>query len=768
MANLEVKNQIIQLYKTNRAKYDDASKSIKKYRAEFLKDFGPDKLKQMNPDELLNRLCFQNGNMDDMMHRLELDEELRQWFGSIKGAGQAMLSYLISREKDGKWYYRERNPQKRTTLIKTQISKESAKTVAINIRDLLVFASNKLINSLLESVGDYQNLGKVFYNKCRVLGLPNEICDSLWFRKYLHIVCPDKMSSWYAKGYFKRAFDMLGLTWHDDIYATVGEVAVFARECNVPLGIFETIVGADIGLPDKKNSMTTIGNKKTRGNNMPETNSSQIPLNQILYGAPGTGKTYSTIIKAMEILENDGGDYGFNISKERYDELHGKFNDLKKQGRVEFVTFHQSMSYEDFVEGIRPVLDNETSLGYRRVDGIFKKIAERANAKADHQKYSKKEIPANARIFKMSLGSGIENAVFEFCMENSVIANNYGGDIDFSNAKNRRDVEKLVKDNKLDNFARTAMNFLRCEMKPGDIVLIANGKSEIAAIAEITGDYVFNPEADIEYKHFRNVNWISHEAIPVSAIVKGKKFSMQSVYELDKKDIDIKVLNSLITGDAPQNKNYVLVIDEINRGNISKIFGELITLIESTKRIGAEEELTITLPYSQESFGVPQNLYIIGTMNTADRSIAAIDIALRRRFKFIPVLPDANLIDQEIDGIKVRAVFEELNNKINALLDEDHLIGHSFFKKCNSVQMLKDVWFNEIMPLMKEYFWGDWDKLKIVLGNDFVIKRNIADKSVKNLISEDEFWQFEKIENFDNNRFVEAINKLAEQTEQAE
>lgn len=765
MANLEVKNQIIQLYKTNRAKYDDASKSIKKYRAEFLNDFGPDKLKNMKPADLLNRLCFQNGNMDDMMHRLEYDDNLTRFFGNIQGNPKAKLGYLISKDNN-QWHYWKKNPTDAKKLASDTIDINKARKIAEKIRDFLVFASDEIESNELKTVEEYKKLGTTFQNKCNKLGLPEKFYEQIWIRKYLRIVHINKMSSWYAKDYFKRAFDMLGLTWHDDIYATVGEVAVFARECKVPLGIFETIVGADIGLPDKENSMTTIGNKKTRGNNMPETNSSQIPLNQILYGAPGTGKTYSTIIKAMEILENDGGDYGFNISKERYDELHGKFNDLKKQGRVEFVTFHQSMSYEDFVEGIRPVLDNETSLGYRRVDGIFKKIAERANAKADHQKYSKKEIPANARIFKMSLGSGIENAVFEFCMENSVIANNYGGDIDFSNAKNRRDVEKLVKDNKLDNFARTAMNFLRCEMKPGDIVLIANGNSEIVAIAEITGDYVFNPEADIEYKHFRNVNWISHETIPVSAIVKGKKFSMKSVYEL--KDIDIKVLNSLITGDAPQNKNYVLVIDEINRGNISKIFGELITLIESTKRIGAEEELTITLPYSQESFGVPQNLYIIGTMNTADRSIAAIDIALRRRFKFIPVLPDANLIDQEIDGIKVRAVFEKLNNKINALLDEDHLIGHSFFKKCNSVQMLKDVWFNEIMPLMKEYFWGDWDKLKIVLGNDFVIKRNIADKSVKNLISEDEFWQFEKIENFDNNRFVEAINKLAEQTEQAE
>ena len=157
---------------------------------------------------------------------------------------------------------------------------------------------------------------------------------------------------------------------------------------------------------------------------------------------------------------------------------------------------------------------------------------------------------------------------------------------------------------------------------------------------------------------------------------------------------------------------------------------------------------------------MPKNLYIIGTMNTADRSIAAIDIALRRRFKFTPVLPDARLIPETVENIKLRAVFNTMNQKINAMLDDGHLIGHSFWMKCKSVQDVKNSWFDEIMPLMNEYFFGDWEKLQYVLGADFVKSESVSDTTGQNLIGDDKSWRFVKSDEVSDADFVDYINKL--------
>lgn len=422
------------------------------------------------------------------------------------------------------------------------------------------------------------------------------------------------------------------------------------------------------------------------------------PLNQILYGPPGTGKTYSTILKSCAIirgiteeqLEREVAQTGFKKLKEEYDEY-------VKNKDVVFTTFHQSTSYEDFIEGIKPNLKSDNSeddtsddlrsdgVDYTLEKGVFRQVVTRAEKKTSVKKGFD------------TLWGGFYNFLTK--ADNSLVFRSVESEL-------RLEKEELTE-------TSVSVRFLKSFTPENDegtrTFKVSKNMIERLFEANILG----TDENKLGRKETAEV------------LGKGRATYAYAVY---KSFFKYARDNGAFTTD--EKKNYVLIIDEINRGNVSAIFGELITLLEPTKRLGQDEELKVTLPYSKDEFGVPSNLHIIGTMNTADRSVEALDTALRRRFDFTEMPPKPELIKTE--GNKVHEVtvnktsfnlveiLKVINRRIEVLLDRDHLIGHSFFMKVTKdVRTLKSAFSKEIIPLLQEYFYGDYGKISLVLGTGF-------------------------------------------------
>ena len=421
------------------------------------------------------------------------------------------------------------------------------------------------------------------------------------------------------------------------------------------------------------------------GKTMPKSTQKQA-LNQILYGSPGTGKTYNTINKAIEIIDSDF----YQQNKYNREALKEKFEEYKKAGQIEFITFHQSFSYEEFVEGIKAET-SEDNISYEVKSGVFKKLSNKA-----------------LQNFNQSNG----------------------------NIKNKKDFETVFKELILD------------KLKDDEKLEIRMKKSSFF-IKEVDENKISFDKSGGESQHVLLIKNLKnmYEAEENKIIIGGLSQYYNPLLEYLLKNSEIK------NTDKEPLKNYILIIDEINRGNISKIFGELITLIEPSKRIGADEEIRLKLPYSQELFGVPSNLYIIGTMNTADRSIALMDTALRRRFHFEEMMPNSSLLENlVVDGIKIDNLLEVINKRVEYLYDRDHTIGHAYFMSLKNLETkedkkveLENIFRNKIIPLLQEYFYDDWEKVRLVLGDGFVEKIEVkSDIFDEDLIKDSEYLEEEK------------------------
>ena len=461
--------------------------------------------------------------------------------------------------------------------------------------------------------------------------------------------------------------------------------------------------------------------------------------NIILQGAPGTGKTYNTAALALSICGVTDVDFNDHTAvMNRYERLRYDEKD-NPDGQIGFCTFHQSMDYEDFVEGIKPKTENGV-VSYNVEDGIFKTMCKNANQITTEKKSGNIDF-TQTRVFKMSLGEKgkDDEEIFNYCYENNVVALGWGDNIDFSSCKKREDFQAKYSEK---NWGSTAMETFKELMKKDDIVLVSDGTKAVKAIAKIDGEYEYIDNAPIEMYQFRKVEWLyTGDSIPISKLY-DKNLSQQSIYgfynsnKFGKTDfnggIKTDVLNDIITGEINIEpvQNYVLIIDEINRGNVSRIFGELITLVEADKRLDAEHPIKVTLPYSEKTFGVPSNLYIIGTMNTTDRSTGTLDYALRRRFAFTTLKSDVSIVkkhydtlgDEELEKTAI-ALFnnikEFINNPQHLCGDfdiDDLMVGHSYFMAKKREELENKVEY-EVIPLINEYI------------NDGILKVDATEKT---------------------------------------
>jgi len=384
-----------------------------------------------------------------------------------------------------------------------------------------------------------------------------------------------------------------------------------------------------------------------------------VPLNQILFGPPGTGKTYHTFNKALEIL-----DPGLMTQVSPRADLSRRVQYFMDNSQLCFTTFHPSMSYEDFVEGIKPIVESE-SLQYEIQTGIFKKICDQAS-----ENWRQSLLPVDA------------------------------------------------------SFEHRFQKLIKPLVEEDEIIRIVTprGEFKIYEVTERTIRFEKQNGSRVHSLSIRTLERIFYDTTLLDQLGGLYTYYSGILTALQRVPFD----NVMVKKDLAQ---YVLIIDEINRGNVPAIFGELITLLELDKRLGQENELRVKLPYSKEEFSVPPNLHIIGTMNTADRSVEALDTALRRRFVFVEMMPEPDLLtlqdlDCKVDGVDLPKMLRAINWRLEMLRGRDHQIGHAYFKGVKNIKDLEICLRNKIIPQLQEYFYGDWGKIQCILGNLFIEEKN--------------------------------------------
>ena len=442
-----------------------------------------------------------------------------------------------------------------------------------------------------------------------------------------------------------------------------------------------------------KNKMTTETNNSSKGTWYDDVvHIWERRKNVVLYGAPGTGKTYDVPEFAVRLC-----DPAFMAAEPSREEIVSRYNQLKTEKRIAFTTFHQSLDYEDWIEGLRPVVNENSQVTYEIESGIFKKLCEEAERPVVKDKQV--GIADNAVVWKVSLAGTGDNNVRRECMENNHIRIGWDGYGPVISDETDWSVYNGEGKQILDAYSN--------KMKIGDIVMSCYSSQTIDAIGVVVGDYEFDDSLP-NYKRVRRVNWLVKNINEnIVEMNDGKTMTLGTVYRLNSITLDnVKsILEKYDTSSKMEenDKAYVMVIDELNRGNVSKVFGELITLLEADKRKGRINAESVVLPYSKKTFHIPNNVYLIATMNTADRSLGSLDYAIRRRFAFIAEKP----FGLEVDGFD-EDLFEKVSSLFVKNFDEYKESGWDPTMKLESADTLseeykpEDVWIGHSYFLMQD------------------------------------------------------------------
>ena len=609
-------------------------------RNKFLEKFNIEKINEIK-DDVLPYKIYGNKEHDSMAYNIEF--VLNNDFGNMSGTAKNITYPVYLKKEDNTWK-KENNviPFEEATLISIE-TKDS-----INSIDNLI--KNKKFDDLFKLLND-----KRYIFEFRLM------------HKYLCVVYPALFLHWHIKEKFKEYIKILNLKNNDNNIFVVEKYFWDKYKNNIE----------DLNMKDETKKLEQHVLEKTRNN---------IESKRYL----------DSIIKALKKL---GG-------KASLSQIYKEVYSIMTEEKLKINDSHEAT--------IRDMIETHSS---------------------DSTKWTKKK---EDDIFKW-ISKGVW-ALREGIFEN----------------------EDFMKDNINENINESSNNDKVYNQPLNQILYGPPGTGKTYSTKELIDDII----KDQTITKDRSCKFITfHQSYSYEEFIEGIK----PVIDANNKEVKYEIAKGIfkelcLEANKDKKNNYVIVIDEINRGNISKIFGELITLIEEDKRIDPngeddfentqvkDDELLVTLPYSKQKFGVPNNLYIIGTMNTSDRSIASVDIALRRRFKFIEKMPQKNLVADF--GIEFNKVFENLNNKIRILLDRDHQIGHSYFINTkyneengnNNIETLKNIWFSEILPLLNEYFYNDWDKLNLIVPG-FIKKLEIPE-CLKN--EYEKAYEFATIDDFEN------------------
>lgn len=428
------------------------------------------------------------------------------------------------------------------------------------------------------------------------------------------------------------------------------------------------------------------------------------PLNKILYGPPGTGKTYNTLLLAAQIIKRTN-DLNYDTAKVVFNQNLGD--------KIEFITFHQNYSYEDFIQGLRPDVEVKGNLSFERKDGVFARIA--INALFEYFKiYSNRKRKLKTTDQNLDVNE-VYLSFFNFLKSNpnQIFKTKTGSDLIIKSYSERKCLRFSHSDSSVIHTV-SGDRLIKLYEKFPAIEQIKNVHKDITEVLGGCNATVYWTALNEFIKYYKTIKG-QRKDIAEEDLINYEDIS----FEEKKEFLNTIELSELFKINSEEVPNYVIIIDEINRANISRVFGELITLIEPDKRSHGELPLKCTLP-SGEEFIVPSNLYIIGTMNTADKSIALLDIALRRRFEFQAMYPD-----YEIEGIYDLEILKKINSKIIELKGYDFQIGHSYFmnSKDDKYNLTKRM-NKKVIPLLLEYFMNNREEVEKIISHSGLTLKN--------------------------------------------